>query len=188
MSHAAASHATPHKHPNYIAIFVVLTVLTIVEVILAYTLVHVSVLLTTLLLLALSAVKAILVALYYMHMSDEGALIWAAAITPFVMAIIILVAAGGDVTAASFSRSTVKYSQIAGDNAHGGSHGGGHAEAAPAAAAPRPIAAPVSAAAAAAPVAGGAPVPAATGSVAAEYFAGPPSVGFINPDVSFYNK
>jgi cytochrome c oxidase subunit IV len=62
---------TEHKHPNYLAIFWILLIVTIIEV--GYSLVFASAPKPILIggLVALAAFKALLVALYFMHLKFE---------------------------------------------------------------------------------------------------------------------
>jgi len=79
-----------HKQPNYMLIFGLLALFTLIEVGVAF--VPASKLLIVLALLALAIVKAVLVALYYMHLKFEGKLIYSIAIIPFVAAAVLTLA------------------------------------------------------------------------------------------------
>ena len=68
-------------HPNYVGIFFGLLVLTIVEVAVAYQHIGQAVKVSTL--LALAVTKALLVALYYMHLKFDRHLLWLVALMPF---------------------------------------------------------------------------------------------------------
>lgn len=93
MSHAAAhahDDALPHHdHPPYFGIFVALTILTVLEVAAAALLAWPPILLgITLTVLALP--KAVLVALYYMHLKYEGKLIYGVALLPVAMFVLLV--------------------------------------------------------------------------------------------------
>ena len=77
-------------HPNYLGIFAILFVLTLVEVSVAF--VGLSKLLTILALVLLALWKALLVALYYMHLRYEPRRLRLLALTPLPLAIILVVA------------------------------------------------------------------------------------------------
>jgi cytochrome c oxidase subunit IV len=87
---AAGTGATPHAHPNYIGIWGVLFVLTMVEVGVAF--VGLSKTMTILALLLLAAWKALLVALYYMHLKFEPSTLRLLTLTPLPLAVILVVA------------------------------------------------------------------------------------------------
>jgi len=72
-----------HAEPNYIAIFIYLAVLTAVEL-LVYALGFTTVLKVGLL-VALALAKAVLVAMYFMHLSFERRGLWIIAGTPLVL-------------------------------------------------------------------------------------------------------
>lgn len=81
---------TTRKHPNYIAVWGALFVLTVLEVGAVYLKLPRHLLVTALLLLA--AWKALLVALYFMHLRSESRLVWGFALTP--IAFLVLIVAG----------------------------------------------------------------------------------------------
>ena len=70
-------------HPNYIGIFLGLLVLTVIEVFIAYQ--HIGQLPKVTALLALAITKALLVALYYMHLKFDRHLLWLVASVPFLL-------------------------------------------------------------------------------------------------------
>ena len=78
MSPARAAH-----HPNYIGILLGLLVLTVVEVFIAYQ--HIARLPKVAALLTLAITKALLVALYYMHLKFDRHLLWLVASVPFLL-------------------------------------------------------------------------------------------------------
>ena len=83
------SHAGAHKKPNYMAIWGVLLVLTIAEVLVAFfSGMPKWILIVLLLILALW--KALLVALYYMHLKFEPKKLWLIAVSPIPLIIILL--------------------------------------------------------------------------------------------------
>src|SRR5690606_37968925 len=68
------------------------------------------------LLVAIGLIKAVLVALYYMHLKSEGAVIYSVATLPVIFSVIIIVAIQWDINAAQFARVTVEYSQNPADH------------------------------------------------------------------------
>jgi cytochrome c oxidase subunit 4 len=92
MQPAAAETAVPdaRPHPNYIGIFGILFVLTVVEVGVAF--VGLSRTLTIMALILLALWKALLVALYYMHLRYEPGRLRMLALAPLPLAIILVVA------------------------------------------------------------------------------------------------
>src|SRR5215471_7274690 len=82
---AAAEHQAHEEHaePNYIAIFIYLSVLTGVEL-LVYAMSFPTVLKVGLL-VALAIAKAVLVAMYFMHLSFERKGLWIIAGTPMIL-------------------------------------------------------------------------------------------------------
>ena len=83
---------TAHKRPNYILIWVYLAVLTAAELALAFEL-PISRNLKLLLLLALAVWKALLVALFFMHLKFEKWNLRILAIIPVPLALIFMFAA-----------------------------------------------------------------------------------------------
>ncbi len=83
---------TAHKRPNYILIWVYLAVLTAAELALAFEL-PISRNLKLLLLLALAVWKALLVALFFMHLKFEKWNLRILAIIPLPLALIFMFAA-----------------------------------------------------------------------------------------------
>ena len=80
---AVSGHAVEHDEPNYIAIFIYLSVLTGVElVVYAVGLPQVA---KVGLLIALAFAKAVLVAMYFMHLAIERKVLAIIAITPIVL-------------------------------------------------------------------------------------------------------
>jgi cytochrome c oxidase subunit IV len=85
-----AAEAAAHAKPNYIGVFIGLGVLTLVEVGVAF--VGLPKTLTILALILLALWKALLVALYYMHLRYEPARLRLLALSPLPLAIILVVA------------------------------------------------------------------------------------------------
>jgi cytochrome c oxidase subunit IV len=84
-AHAGAA----HKAPNYMLVWGILLVLTIVEVLVAFF----SAMPKWLLILALMVLalwKALLVALYYMHLKFEPKTLWVIVLSPIPLIIILL--------------------------------------------------------------------------------------------------
>ncbi len=78
-----------HKAPPYMIVFVVLAVLTVLEVLFAFTSLAKIWLALGLILMALW--KALLVALYYMHLRFEPKRLWIMAASPIPLAIILVI-------------------------------------------------------------------------------------------------
>jgi cytochrome c oxidase subunit 4 len=88
---AAAAHGHPavgHKHPNYINIFWVLLVLTIVELVVVF--LPFGKIINGTFLCVLAVVKAAVVAMYFMHLRFELRTLAMIAITPLVIATLLL--------------------------------------------------------------------------------------------------
>lgn len=81
---------TAHKHPNYILIFIYLAVLTAIEVGVAFVS-HFSKTTLLILLLILAIWKALLVALYFMHLKFEKWNLRFIAIIPIPLALIYII-------------------------------------------------------------------------------------------------
>lgn len=82
--------STEHKHPNYIAVWAVLFVLTVVEVGVAM-LSHIPRHLLILALLGLAIWKAVLVAMYFMHLKFEPRRLLIVVLAPLPLAVILVV-------------------------------------------------------------------------------------------------
>jgi caa(3)-type oxidase subunit IV len=78
---------TAHSHHNYIKIFIILSVLTAVEI--AITLLGLPRTLLVALLVGLAVWKAALVALHFMHLKIEKKTLTLVAIVPFVLCIFL---------------------------------------------------------------------------------------------------
>ena len=81
-----------HKHPPYILIWVVLLVLTLAEVGMSLYMTNVSRVWLGVGLILMAVWKAILVAMYYMHLKYEPARLWILAISPLPLAFILVLA------------------------------------------------------------------------------------------------
>ena len=79
---------TTHTHPNYMGIFWVLLVLTVVEV--GLTLIGLPKMLLGSLLVILAVWKAALVAMYFMHLKFEPKTLAMIAIVPFVLCLFMI--------------------------------------------------------------------------------------------------
>ncbi|MGQ0563404.1 MAG: cytochrome C oxidase subunit IV family protein [Gemmatimonadota bacterium] len=79
-----------HKTPNYYLIWVVLFVLTLAEVGVAFVS-SIPRQVLILLLLAMAVWKALLVAMYYMHLKFEPRKLWVMAAAPLPLAVILVV-------------------------------------------------------------------------------------------------
>ena len=79
-----------HAHPRYILIWVILLVLTLAEVGYAFLSLPKIVLAVGLILMAVW--KAVLVAMYYMHLKYEPRRLWILAVSPLPLAVILVLA------------------------------------------------------------------------------------------------
>ena len=89
------SNASTKHHPNYIAVFWVLVIFTFSE--LGVTKLSISKLPMALILICLAMTKALLVAMYYMHLKFEKRLLILIAISPFIIAIVLTLALVPDI-------------------------------------------------------------------------------------------
>ncbi len=93
----AVSVPMPHHKVNYIGIFILLCVLTVVTVAVAF--VHIErELIKVLVALTIASVKAAFVALYFMHLKFEGKLIYLILFVPLLLAVILIFALIPDIT------------------------------------------------------------------------------------------
>ena len=81
-----------HSHPPYILIWVVLLVLTLAEVAMSLYMTNVSKVVLAVGLILMAVWKAVLVAMYYMHLRYEPARLWILAISPLPLAVILVLA------------------------------------------------------------------------------------------------
>lgn len=77
-----------HKHPNYMAIFWYLAILTVIEIAVIYA--PLTKLTIGVLLCSLALGKAVLVAMYFMHLRFETRTLGMVAITPLVIATLLV--------------------------------------------------------------------------------------------------
>jgi caa(3)-type oxidase subunit IV len=80
--------STTHAHPNYMRIFWILLVLTIVEV--GITFLHLPKMLLAALLIILAVWKAALVAMHFMHLKFEKTTLAVVAITPIILCVFLI--------------------------------------------------------------------------------------------------
>jgi cytochrome c oxidase subunit IV len=80
--------STTHTHPNYMGIFWVLLVLTVIEV--ALTFLGLPKLLLGALLVILALWKAALVAMYFMHLKFERRTLAVIAVVPFILCLFFI--------------------------------------------------------------------------------------------------
>ena len=87
---------TPYHKVNYLAIFGLLVVLTVVTVVVAF--VHIErESIKVLVALTIASVKAVFVALYFMHLKFEGKLIYLILLVPVFLCIVLVIALIPDV-------------------------------------------------------------------------------------------
>jgi len=79
-----------HAHPRYILIWVILLVLTLAEV--GYAFLDLPKLMLAVGLIIMAVWKAVLVAMYYMHLRYEPRRMWILAVSPIPLAILLVLA------------------------------------------------------------------------------------------------
>jgi cytochrome c oxidase subunit 4 len=84
-----SSAAKPHAAPKYMLIFLFLFILTVAEVLVAFVS-HMPKVALILILLVLALWKALLVALYYMHLKFEPKKLWIVAAVPLPLVLILI--------------------------------------------------------------------------------------------------
>lgn len=89
-SNAAQEHGAGHKAPNYYLIWLVLAVLTLAEVGVAFVTAIPKTALV-IILVSMAIWKALLVALYYMHLRFEPRRLWIITAAPLPLAVILVV-------------------------------------------------------------------------------------------------
>jgi cytochrome c oxidase subunit 4 len=89
-SNAAQEHGAGHKAPNYYLIWLVLAVLTMAEVGVAF-ISSIPKTILAIILVAMAIWKAVLVALYYMHLRFEPKRLWIITAAPLPLAVILVV-------------------------------------------------------------------------------------------------
>ncbi len=105
MANEAAAHAD-HVEPNYFAIMVILTILTILELMVPPL---VSAKLTAgSLLVILAVAKALLVALYFMHLRFERTTLSVIALTPMVICVFLIIMLLPDLTSTTRTYTPVE--------------------------------------------------------------------------------
>lgn len=80
--------AATHEEPNYIAVFIWLAALTVIEVAVVYLPINKLVIATALIGLAVS--KAALVAIYFMHLKFEKKVLWWIATVPAILCVFLI--------------------------------------------------------------------------------------------------
>src|SRR5260221_194854 len=98
------AHGTSHGHaePNYMAVFVALAVLTVVEIALVRVPISKAAIISMLVLLAFT--KAVLVAMYFMHLKFEKRTLALIAGTPIILCVMLLFALLPDANPAKVKR------------------------------------------------------------------------------------
>ncbi len=81
-----------HAHPPYILIWVVLLVLTLAEVAMSLYMTNISKVWLAVGLILMAIWKAVLVAMYYMHLRYEPRRLWILAVSPLPLAVILVLA------------------------------------------------------------------------------------------------
>ncbi len=92
---AAGVEPVPHKQPNYYLIWLILFVLTMAEVGVAFLAAIPKRILVTIL-VGMAIWKAVLVAMYYMHLKFEPRKLWLIALVPIPLAIILVMVVLGE--------------------------------------------------------------------------------------------
>ncbi len=88
MADTAAAHNEAHAEPNYLAVFGWLFVLTVIEVGVIF--LPIPKLMIAASLVILAAVKASLVAIYFMHLKFEKVVIWWIAVIPVILCVFLI--------------------------------------------------------------------------------------------------
>jgi len=88
--------ATAHAEPNYIGVFWWLLALTILEIAVIY--VPMARLIIVILLIGLALSKAVLVAMYFMHLKFERVTLGVIAITPLILCVFLILMLLPDIT------------------------------------------------------------------------------------------
>ncbi len=109
MANEAAAHAD-HVEPNYFAIMVALTILTILELMVPPL---ISVKLTAgSLLITLAVVKALLVALYFMHLRFEPTTLGVIALTPMLICVFLIIMLLPDLTSTTRTYTPAETTEV----------------------------------------------------------------------------
>ena len=101
------SEATPHHKVNYVLIFVVLIILTVVTVAVAFKRFHDEWINLGIALLVAS-LKALLVARYFMHLKFEGKLIKLTLVFPILLCVIMVAALIPDIVAEKTGKTAIE--------------------------------------------------------------------------------
>lgn len=101
MSNNTHSHSAEHRHPNYVLIWFVLVLFTIISIVLSKLLVPHAADLAILLLFVSAGIKATLVALNFMHLKFEKIWILALVIVPLIFFMFLIFGFMPDITATS---------------------------------------------------------------------------------------
>jgi cytochrome c oxidase subunit 4 len=88
-AHGEAGHVKAHKGPNYMKIWLFLFILTIAEVLVAFVS-HMPRQILIVALLFLAVWKALLVAMFYMHLKFEPRRLWWVVMAPLPLAVILV--------------------------------------------------------------------------------------------------
>lgn len=102
--------STAHKEPNYMAVFFILSVLTVVEIGVVF--VPISKLIIGITLILLALVKAALVALYFMHLKFEKRTLGIIALTPLVICTLLIVSLLPDLTGSNRQEKPKEAAQV----------------------------------------------------------------------------
>ena len=87
---------TAHTEPNYIGVFWWLLALTILEIAVIY--VPIARLVIVILLVGLAVTKAVLVAMYFMHLKFERVTLGVIALTPLILCVFLILMLLPDIT------------------------------------------------------------------------------------------
>lgn len=101
MSNDTHSHTEEHRHPNYVLIWFVLVLFTIISIVLSKLLVPHAADVAILLLFVSAGIKATLVALNFMHLKFEKIWILALVIVPLIFFMFLIFGFMPDITATS---------------------------------------------------------------------------------------
>jgi cytochrome c oxidase subunit 4 len=119
-SEAPAPIAMDHPEPNYMAVFVYLTVLTVLELVVYY--LHMPKMVMISLLVALAWAKAVLVAMYFMHLAMEKRTLAVIALTPVVLVTFLCFMLLPDLTSRIWAKTEMHQQVTAVEHGAGGEH------------------------------------------------------------------
>ena len=102
--------STTHQEPNYTAVFLALTVLTVVEIGVVF--VPISKLVIGIALILLALVKATLVALYFMHLRYEKFALGVIAFTPLILCTLLIFSLLPDLTGTEHKTEVQNAAQV----------------------------------------------------------------------------